>query len=138
YPEVITALLEIGCEINKKFIINEFSGSPLGYAVHLYRPEVVKRLLSYGADTEAEIVNSHFHKGFRSTPLAYSLAIFNKNKHRKEECFEIVKSLLHYHANPNIQKFSTIINASGKGLFDIVKLLIDHGADPFLNSQAIF
>ncbi len=79
---------------------------------HLVRPKVIKLLLEYGADSNAETT-------FGATPLKIAIAAGNT---------EIAEMLIP-HANINAGDETILMTAVWHNRIDIVKLLIEKGAD---------
>jgi len=79
---------------------------------HLVRPKVIKLLLEYGADPDAETTSG-------VTPLKIAIAVGNT---------EIAEMLIP-HANINAGDETALMTAVWHNRIDIVKLLIEKGAD---------
>lgn len=92
--------------------------SPLGLAAHFGKPDVVKYLLSKGADVNFAAAENGF------TALTGAIAGGHP---------EIVRMLIDAGANVNHryeeQRFSPLITAAADGNLEVVKMLVEAGAD---------
>lgn len=129
---------------------------PLFWAIHSNNEELVKLLINYGANVNAQSpkgsllmysttfkcepgiinvlleygANANFQDNDGWTPLYF--AVINKN-------IKIIKILLEYQANPNVlnnNQWSPLYAASGsKENLEIIQLLLKHGADLTLGDE---
>ena len=89
-------------------------------AIHFNRPTIVQKLLERGANVES--INKMFS---RNTALIDAVNFYNGD-------VAIVKTLLDYGADPNnTNKFgdAALDYASAQGMFDVVTLLLERGAN---------
>ena len=113
----VQQLLEEGADIEQK---NKFGATPLLFAIYHHDDKLVKLLLKYGA-------NPNIIDGSGYTPLSEAC---DANQ------VSTVKILLQNGADVNYQynKSETALTVAAKGCknFELVKLLLDHGANPYL------
>jgi len=116
--EKLSEILDSGVDIEMK---NKFGATSLLFTIYQYDDKLVKILLEYGASTN--VIDGH---GLYS-PLSKAI-VMNR--------ISTVKLLLAYGADVNYQynKSETALTVAVKGCkhFDMVKLLLDNGADPEL------
>ncbi|QDU58846.1 ankyrin repeat domain-containing protein [Aeoliella mucimassa] len=111
------------CQANPEYV-HETDGSgetPLMSACLLGRTELVRVLLEFGGQ-----VNYIADDG--DTPLKMAIEGCNEQSFNRE-LFDL---LLTAGANPNAGLFPAFHLAVGRGLYDVVRFLAEHGADPNL------
>ena len=159
--ECVEFLIKKGADVNAKSVINKFTpifyastveiamllvengavvdivagGTvPLNCAVGTLRADVVKYLISQGADVNYLPKLDRFST---MTQSCQSRIILKSDREQKDKAYNVLKILLEAGANPNLQDVgdSTVLHeVSRKGLIDFVKLLLDYGADPCIRN----
>uniref|UniRef100_A0A3B3VQ26 Ankyrin repeat and SOCS box containing 2 n=1 Tax=Poecilia latipinna TaxID=48699 RepID=A0A3B3VQ26_9TELE len=96
--------------------------SPLHLAAERNRDDVLEMLIEAGFDVNAQLSEERMrlYEDRRSTALYF--AIINNNT-------EAARMLLAAGADPNLDMFRPLMVASRMGCIQIVKLLVEHGAD---------
>uniref|UniRef100_A0A3Q2PDV5 Ankyrin repeat and SOCS box containing 2 n=1 Tax=Fundulus heteroclitus TaxID=8078 RepID=A0A3Q2PDV5_FUNHE len=96
--------------------------SPLHLAADRNRDDILEMLIEAGFDVNAQLSpeRMRLYEDRRSTALYF--AVINNN-------MEAVRMLLDAGADPNLDMFRPLMVASRVGLIQIVKLLVEHGAD---------
>jgi len=113
--DLINTLIEIGADINKP---GDLGWTPLMFAAAEGHAETVSALVKAGADVNATNALGRTALGFASS---YGF-------------LAIVKDLLAHRADPNIVPndntgWTALIAAAHKGHVDVIRALLDHGAD---------
>ena len=125
--EIAQVLIENGADIN---IAGWRATTPLKYAIRRQNSDLVRYLISQGAD-----VNYVAEIDFRETitQSTISTIVSRSSEAEKNKALEILEILLEAGADPNIQSVdgTTVLHeASYKGLTEFVKLLLKYDADP--------
>ncbi|MEQ2183091.1 hypothetical protein GOODEAATRI_029088, partial [Goodea atripinnis] len=96
--------------------------SPLHLAAERNRDDALEMLIEVGFDVNAQLSEERMrlYEDRRSTALYFS--VINNN-------IEAVRMLLTAGADPNLDMFKPLMVASRMGCIQIVKLLVEHGAD---------
>lgn len=96
--------------------------SPLHLAAECNRDDVLEMLIEAGFDVNAQLSEerTRLYEDRRSTALYF--AVINNNT-------EAARMLLAAGADPNLDMFRPLMVASRMGCIQIVKLLVEHGAD---------
>lgn len=96
--------------------------SPLHMAAERNRDDVLERLIGAGFDVNFMLSEnwSKMYEDRRSTALY--CAVYNSN-------IDAVTMLLEAGANPNLDTFNPLLVAVRKGCMEMVKLLVNHGAN---------
>jgi ankyrin repeat protein len=121
---VMRALLAAGANVNARGL---YGGTALILAARLCKPDAVRLLLDNGADPN--LVDDE-----KVSPLVYSLQPFRND----QENLEIMRLLLAKGADVNatpITKRTALFEAVFRGSVPMVKLLVEHRADPNTSDQ---
>ena len=119
----LRTLLEDGLDPNiTGFYNNE---TALMYATTYGHIDIIRLLLEYNADP-----NLTDDEGETALAMATSLNVLHSE--------DIIKTLLEYNADPNAQGYggyTPLMKASIESYINIVQLLLDNGADPFIKND---
>ncbi|MCR4305247.1 MAG: ankyrin repeat domain-containing protein [Gallionella sp.] len=138
--ETVRLLIKAGAILNH---VDTFSESPLRIAIRTNNTEIARLLLQEGADVNQRI-SAEFGAQRGDTVLMEAIAYYSVFKD-----VSAIKLLLGFKANPNDrnerdydeysegrggqwQGYSVLCYAAKNGFLDVVKLLLEHGADPKL------
>ena len=115
--EIVKLLIKEGADVNAR---DKYGGTALMAAANNGHTEIAKILIGRGAKVDA-VDHSH-----RTALLFAATGPFP----------ETVKLLLDNKSNPNVvdngEHFSPLMHAAAEGNLDIVKILLEYGADPDL------
>ena len=127
--EIAKVLVENGAKVN---IVGRWNSTPLRCAVRLQNSDVVRYLISQGADIN-HIEKLDFRKTITQAALSMITYKDRDNEEKKNKALKILEILLEAGADPNIQSVdeSTALHeASYKGLTEFVRLLLKYDANP--------
>lgn len=118
----VDSLLRNGASVSA---IDASGQTALLYATSRSREALVKKLITAGADVNASDNNGR-------TALMNVCFIANTKQH--DYCIKIARNLLKAGARVNVANtagFTALMNAANKGNEEIVRLLLEYGANPF-------
>ncbi|XP_014326553.2 ankyrin repeat and SOCS box protein 2-like [Xiphophorus maculatus] len=116
------AIVSMLIPVTSKARVRRTGISPLHLAAERNRDDVLEMLIEAGFDVNAQLSEerTRLYEDRRSTALYF--AVINNNT-------EAARMLLAAGADPNLDMFRPLMVASRMGCIQIVKLLVEHGAD---------